>query len=109
MNQDTDAFVVAYYNGKRISLYDAYAIINRSGTHEKELYAVASEKETHHLSSMNINASDYSAGNDADAASFYGTSADASTVDASLVEYAVQVGVYKSSIIYQKITTTYPA
>ncbi len=105
-----DAFVVAYYNGKRISLYDAYAIINRSGTNEKKLYADASEKETHRLNTLNISASKYPANNDADAASFYGTAADAAnaTVDESAFEYAVQVGVYKKSVVPRQLLSLIP-
>ena len=103
-----DAFVVAYYNGKRISLYEAYSIINRSGSKKKELYAVASEKETHHLNSLNIIASDNLANKDEDATSFYGTSITAASTDELAVEYAVQVGVYKTNVVPKKLQPLIP-
>ena len=100
--------MVAYYNGKRISLYDAYAIINRSGSSEKKLYADASAKETTHLNSLDIKASKYPVTTDHDAASFYGTSENKSTADVSAVEYAVQVGVFRTYVVPKKLQPLIP-
>ena len=89
-----DAFVVAYYNGKRIPLFDAYDMISKANAPTKESYAAVAEKEFKHLEKYEIKESSFDTKPDEDAKAFYGT---AENVPADLVEYAVQVGVYKSS------------
>ncbi|MCX6292220.1 MAG: hypothetical protein NT126_10720 [Bacteroidetes bacterium] len=94
-----DAFVVAYYNGKRIELSQAYDLIRKAGAGEKKLYASASEKETSILRSFKITGAKVNNPKDEDVNSFYGTSSETSAETSGNVEYAVQVGVYKSSKI----------
>jgi len=89
-----DAFVVAYYNGKRIPLYEAYAIVSKANSIDKQTYSTISSNEFKQLEKFEIKKSSYDLKPDADTKAFYGT---AENVPAELVEYAVQVGVYKSS------------
>ncbi|MEO8088028.1 MAG: hypothetical protein ABI763_14490, partial [Bacteroidota bacterium] len=89
-----DAFVVAYFNGKRIPLYDAYTMISKANAPQKKTYASVSEKELSHLAKFEIVKSNFDNSPDDDTKAFYGTT---ERVPAELVEYAVQVGVYKSS------------
>lgn len=89
-----DAFVVAYYNGKRIPLYDAYTILNKANAAAKQTYAVVSDKEFSQLSKFEIRKSNFDSKPDEDTQAFYGT---AGKISPDLVEYAVQVGVYKTS------------
>jgi|GEM_PF-6425593 len=89
-----DAFVVAYYNGKRIPLYDAYTMISKADATSKQTYSSVSEKEFSHLAKFEIKKSSFDSKPDEDTKAFYGT---VEKVSADLVEYAVQVGVYKSS------------
>jgi tetratricopeptide (TPR) repeat protein len=89
-----DAFVVAYFNGKRIPLYDAYTMISKANAPAKKTYAAVSEDEFRHLAKFEIKNSNFSSTPDEDTKAFYGTTEKNS---AELVEYAVQVGVYKSS------------
>ncbi len=89
-----DAFVVAYFNGKRIPLYEAYTMISKANADEKKTYSSTSEKEFAHLAKFKIKPSNYDLTPDNDTKAFYGT---VEKVPDGLVEYAVQVGVYKNS------------
>ena len=89
-----DAFVVAYYNGKRIPLYDAYAIISKANAADKQTYSNVSSNEFKQLEKFEIKKSSFDLKPDADTKAFYGTT---EIVSADRVEYAVQVGVYKTS------------
>jgi len=89
-----DAFVVAYYNGKRIPLYEAYGIISKANAADKQTYSNVSSSEFKQLEKYEIKKSSFDLKPDADTKAFYGTT---ENVPADLVEYAVQVGVYKSS------------
>ncbi len=103
-----DAYVVAYYNGKRIELSEAYSLIRKSGTAEKELYASNATKETSLLHSLKINASKVNDRNDLDANSFYNASPNASGDNTGATEYAVQVGVYKSAKVPRALIPLMP-
>jgi hypothetical protein len=92
-----DAFVVAYYNGKRISLDEAHQLIKD----KQDLMAYKSQtaKEISMLEKANIfpdrNASK---AEDKDEIAFYGKQAmPLPPVTTSNTEYAVQVGVYSTS------------
>jgi hypothetical protein len=100
-----DAFVVAYLNGKRISLTEAYQAMNKATAEEKKMYAEISEKEFKHLAKFDIAATKFANTPDEDSKSFYGTT---DAVPADLVEYAVQVGAYKTSRIPSRLTSLLP-
>ena len=68
-----DAFVVAYFNGKRISLNEAYAMVGKATPQEKQAYASVSEKEFQHLSKYKMVQTDFDGKADEDSKSFYGT------------------------------------
>ncbi len=92
-----DAFVVAYLNGKRISLNEAYQMIK--GKENLSVYKTQSAKEISMLQAANIfpdrNASKAV---DKDEIAFYGKQAmPAAPVVNQTVEYSVQVGVYSNS------------
>ncbi|MCX6276091.1 MAG: hypothetical protein NTV09_12885 [Bacteroidetes bacterium] len=100
-----DAFVVAYYNGKRIPLYDAYALISKANAEVKKIYSSVSEKEFNQLAKFEIRKSVAEIEQDADAKAFYGTT---ERISSDLVEYAVQVGVYRSARIPSALSTLLP-
>jgi len=100
-----DAFVVAYYNGKRIPLYEAYAIISKANATDKQTYSTVTTNEFKQLEKFEIKKSSYDLKPDADTKAFYGTS---ENVPAELVEYAVQVGVYKTSRTPSALRTLEP-
>jgi hypothetical protein len=100
-----DAFVVAYYNGKRIPLYDAYAIISKANAADKQTYSTVTTNEFKQLEKFEIKKSSYDLKPDADTKAFYGTS---ENIPAELVEYAVQVGVYKTSRTPSALSTLVP-
>ncbi len=92
-----DAFVVAYLNGKRISLNEAYQMIK--GKENLSVYKNQSAKEISMLQTANIfpdrNASK---AEDKDEIAFYGKQAMPAAPEVSqTVEYSVQVGVYSNS------------
>ena len=91
-----DAFVVAYFNGKRIELNEAYAMLK-----EKEnlmAYKNESAKEIAMLRALNIHSTPSSNNDDKDLNAFYGKPAISSTENATgLTEYSVQVGVYRAA------------
>ncbi|MBP6009146.1 MAG: PD40 domain-containing protein [Bacteroidia bacterium] len=93
-----DAFVVAYFNGKRISLGEAYAMLNQAGSDSRATYASVSREELQRLKALNIVPQRTSAP-DRDEQEFFGgtTSASADGFGTGTA-YAVQVGVYRSSI-----------
>ncbi len=100
-----DAFVVAYYNGKRIPLYDAYALISKANAEVKKTYSSVSEKEFNQLAKFEIRKSVADTKQDADVKAFYGTT---ERISADLVEYAVQVGVYRSARIPSALSALLP-
>jgi hypothetical protein len=91
-----DAFVVAYYNGKRIELHEAYRMVKEK--QDLQAYKSVSAKEVASLRAENIQAN-ASGSNDNDVRSFYGkpllTGASAESTNR---EYAIQVGVYRNSV-----------
>jgi hypothetical protein len=92
-----DAFVVAYYNGKRISLGEAYALLNQAGGDSRTAYASASREEMQRLRELNI-LPVRSAVPDADEQEFFGGTVVSTVGSTGGVAYAVQVGVYRSSV-----------
>lgn len=126
-----DAFVVAYFNGNRISLGEAYAILNKPGNDLRGVYAQENSREMAMLNDMNIH-DDHSGTpvRDEDARQFYGADFNkyarltegtgasednvnnAGTVaDASIpggIVYAVQVGVYRTSTPPALLTSLQP-
>ena len=91
-----DAFVVAYFNGKRIGLNEAYAMLK-----EKEnliAYKNESAKEIAMLRAINIHSTPASNNDDKDLNAFYGKSALSSSEAVNgLIEYSVQIGVYRNA------------
>ena len=107
-----DAFVVAYFNGKRIELNDAYVMLK--GKENLTAYKAESAKEMAMLRSINIKPDkSYSLSDDKDVLAFYAKQplkevlegeAGETTVTKSNAEttggvksFTVQVGVYKTS------------
>ncbi len=97
--QYKDAFVVAYYNGQRVSLAEANQILNRQDS--RVAYAGEMQKEIAALHQLNvIPAKIISGPKDTDEKLFYGNSAMPAKelLEASgPLEYSVQVGVYRNS------------
>lgn len=111
-----DAFVVAYFNGKRISLREAYLKLNGDGSELRAAYAQQAAREIAMLKTLDI-AQEFNVSNlqnlDEDARQFYG--ADASKMVSSggtsatdEVLYAVQVGVYRNQNPPAILTTLQP-
>lgn len=101
-----DAFVVAYFNGKRISLAEAYSMLNITNAATKNVYTEVQRKESASLASLDIVPQKYKNIKDDDVVAFYGSANNAkasklsSTASGSLssvVEYTVQIGVYRSA------------
>ena len=95
-----DAFVVAYYNGKRIELSQAYAMLAKDGKGLDNAYVSTSRKEMALLRANNIrpeNNAEVRRGTiGEDEKAFYGDNASREMKSVAAVEYAVQVGVYRS-------------
>ena len=91
-----DAFVVAYFNGKRIELNEAYLILK--GKENLVAYKSESAKEIAMLRAIDINqATAGSIGDDKDLNEFYGKPALPENAASNVtMEYAVQVGVYRT-------------
>lgn len=111
-----DAFVVAYFNGKRISLREAYLKLNGEESALRAAYAQQAAREIAMLKTLDI-AQEFNVSNlqnlDEDARQFYG--ADASKMVSSggtsatdEVLYAVQVGVYRNQNPPAILTTLQP-
>lgn len=67
-----DAFVVAYYNGKRISLHEAFALLTKDGQGLPAAYADASRSELSYLKQLHAISPDIRPyETDADVLSFY--------------------------------------
>ncbi|MBL0103796.1 MAG: hypothetical protein IPP51_08595 [Bacteroidetes bacterium] len=96
-----DAFVVAYYNGKRIDLSEAYAMLTKGADKLGKDYVATSRKEMALLRANDIRpekiASVRKGEVGQDEKSFYGNDAAKEMNSIAAVEYAVQVGVYRSS------------
>lgn len=101
-----DAFVVAYFNGKRISLAEAYSMLNITNAATKNVYTEVQRKESASLASLNIVPQKYKNIKDDDVVAFYGStnnakvsklSSIASGSLSSVIEYTVQIGVYRSA------------
>ncbi len=102
-----DAFVVAYYNGKRIELNDAYKKIRES--QNVSAYKDESAKEVAMLRKINIGNEKSLLSEDNDVRSFYGKPLLPENNSAgSFTEYAVQVGVYKTSDVPVKLKSMSP-
>ncbi|MFZ7113787.1 MAG: hypothetical protein ACO1G9_00305 [Bacteroidota bacterium] len=95
-----DAFVVAYLNGKRIGLDEAYAMIAKNKSRPDNDYIASSQTEMALLRANNIRPENISSIRnnviDADEKNFYGENASNVKKSLAVVEYAVQVGVYKT-------------
>ena len=92
-----DAFVVAYFNGKRIELNEAYRMLSE----KQNLLAYKSEsaKEIAMLRAINIhNDASGSINNDKDVNAFYGKSIVKGNSDINISkEFTIQVGVYRTA------------
>ncbi len=106
-----DAFVVAYLNGKRISLGEANSYLARQNDLRKaELNAVANT-ELNTLQQLAITPERYPSGTDKDEADFRNIpqtlSAPATVIKGTSTpqKYAVQVGVYRTSVTPQILLT----
>jgi hypothetical protein len=109
-----DAFVVAFYNGKRIPLNEAAAMVNKYTDTQKKSTKKALEEELKELKKNNIYAEKYSNQPDTD---FAGNPiSDANSTEGKNNErvsnrtlkydgliYTVQVGVYKSPNVRRKL------
>lgn len=95
-----DAFVVPYFNGKRISLGEAYAMLNKPGTDLQQAYSEQSAKEMALLKAVKIDPSKFAGRKeDEDARQFYGAAASVQPpVEPGVTAYAVQIGVYRSPV-----------
>ena len=111
-----DAFVVAYFNGKRISLREAYLKLNGEESALRAAYAQQAAREIAMLKTLDI-AQEFNVSNlqnlDDDARQFYGSDASkiVSSGGASATEevlYAVQVGVYRNQNPPAILTTLQP-
>jgi len=93
-----DAFVVAYYNGERISLQEANSILGRQAS--QTAYLGEMRKEISALSQLDvIKSAGATIAKDEDEKMFYGNSTPpVSSINEAFgpVEYTVQVGVYRN-------------
>ena len=98
-----DAFVVAYLNGKRIDLNEAYAMITGNKSKPDPLYVQTSQREMSLLRANNIRPENIASIRnnkvDDDEKTFYGENAASAKTKFAALEYAVQVGVFKSAIV----------
>jgi hypothetical protein len=103
-----DAFVVAYYNGKRIELNDAYKMIRER--QDLTAYKDASAKEVAILKKMNINDDrSISTEDDNDVKEFFGGSSSSdNTTGLSTKEFTVQVGVFNTTEVPSRISAMSP-
>jgi cell division protein FtsN len=107
-----DAFVVAYLNGKRIELSEAYAMVAKNKATPDQSYVQNSKKEMALLRANNIRPENIASIRnnqlDEDEKDFYGQ--DASKIKSSIatVEYAVQVGVFRSTVVPTGLRTLMP-
>ena len=98
-----DAFVVAYLNGKRIDLNEAYAMISGNKSKPDPLYVQTSQREMSLLRANNIRPENIASIRnnkvDEDEKTFYGENAANLKTSFAALEYAVQVGVFKSATV----------
>lgn len=107
-----DAFVVAYLNGKRIGLDEAYAMIAKNKAKPDNDYVASSQTEMALLRANNIRPENISSIRnnviDEDEKTFYGDNAANVKKSLAVVEYAVQVGVYKTQTTPRGLQTLTP-
>ncbi len=107
-----DAFVVAYLNGKRIGLDEAYAMIAKNKSKPDNDYVASSQTEMALLRANNIRPENISSIRnnvmDTDEKTFYGENASSVKKSLAVVEYAVQVGVYKTQTTPRGLQTLTP-
>lgn len=107
-----DAFVVAYLNGKRIELTQAYALISGNNSQPSKSYVQNSQNEMALLRANNIRPENISAIRnnkvDADEKDFYGVNAAKVKTSFAAIEYAVQVGVFRTANVPSGLKTLMP-
>lgn len=107
-----DAFVVAYLNGKRIELDEAYALIGKGKSTPDITYVQNSQNEMALLRANNIRPENISSIRnnviDEDEKTFYGDNASNVKKSLAAIEYAVQVGVYKTQTTPKGLKTIAP-
>ena len=102
-----DAFVVAYLNGKRISMSEAFARLNKSAPEEKKMYVSIAATEASYLKSIStMDATNYM--NEAYNQSMMPGGSVSLSQGTDQFEYAVQVGVYKSSDVPKTLASLMP-
>ena len=104
-----DAFVVAYFNGERIGLNEAYAMLN-TNKEMKSSYQRQAVKEMALLSAINITPSVSRATDNNDEQSFYANSVSENKTTDGIDEiiYTVQIGVYRSSVVPNALASLTP-
>ncbi len=107
-----DAFIVAYLNGKRIELTQAYALVAGTNSQPSKAYIQNSQNEMALLRANNIRPENISAIRnnkvDVDEKDFYGENAAKIKTSFAAVEYAVQVGVFRTANIPSGLKTLMP-
>lgn len=90
----SDAFVVAYFNGKRIPLFEAYALIKKANEIEVQQYATNRTNEANLLSTLAIQVKP----SDAISTSVVASNQSTSPTPSGPLKYAVQVGVFRTNV-----------
>ncbi|HQV99314.1 MAG TPA: hypothetical protein PLZ91_03230 [Bacteroidia bacterium] len=107
-----DAFVVAYLNGKRIGLDEAFVMIGKGKSSPDKTYVQNSQTEMALLRANNIRPENIASIRnnvmDEDEKSFYGENAANVKKSLAAIEYSVQVGVYKTQITPKGLQTLTP-